>query len=116
MSVQRGALVVVHLANPTEKFWGVLESLEGVGVTFRGISLDSYEEWVTEIVRREPSGLGLATMFVPLFRIERIFLDEQVGAVESYRQRFERRVGSPVDRFIALGEAPDEGDDGGRPF
>ena len=38
MSVTRGALVVIHLANPTEKFWGVLERLEGVGVTFRGIS------------------------------------------------------------------------------
>ena len=101
MSVGRGALVVIHLANPTEKFWGVLERLEGVGLTFRGISLDSYEEWVTEIARREPSDLGLATMFVPLFRIERIFLDEQVGAVESYRQRFERRVGAPVADFIS---------------
>jgi len=102
MSVGRGALVVIHLANPTEKFWGILERLEGVGVTFRGISLDSYEEWVTEIARREPSGLGLATLFVPLFRVERIFLDEQVGAVESYRQRFERRVGAGVENFIAL--------------
>ena len=102
MSVARGALVVIHLANPTEKFWGILDRLEGVGITFRGISLDSYEEWVTEIARREPSGLGLATMFVPLFRVERIFLDEQVGAVESYRQRFERRVGASVSNFIAL--------------
>ncbi len=62
-------------------------------MTFRGLSLDAFEDWVTEVARREPSSLGLATMFVPLFRIERIFLDEQVGAVESYRQRFERRVG-----------------------
>jgi hypothetical protein len=114
MSVRRGALVVVHLANPTEKFWGVLEVLEGVGLTFRGISLDSYEEWVTEIARREPSDLGLATMFVPLFRVERIFLDEQVGSVESYRQRFERRVGSPVERFIGL--ADDVSDGSSRPF
>lgn len=113
MSVARGALVVIHLANPTEKFWGVLERLEGVGVTFRGISLDSFEEWMIEISRREPSGLGLATMFVPLFRVERIFLDEQVGAVESYRQRFERRVGATVTGFIALAE--DTPDDGMRP-
>lgn len=112
MTVGRGALVVIHLANPTEKFWGILDRLEGVGVTFRGISLDSYEEWVTEIVRREPSGLGLATMFVPLFRVERIFLDEQVGAVESYRQRFERRVGAPLSNFIAL----DDSDAGATPF
>lgn len=106
-----GSLVVVHLANPTEKFWGVLEGLEGVGATFRGLSLDAFEDWLTEIARREPSSLGLATLFVPLFRIERIFLDEQVGAVESYRQRFERRVGLPVESFLGL--APDT--EGGRP-
>ncbi|MEO8196771.1 MAG: hypothetical protein ABI689_08620 [Thermoanaerobaculia bacterium] len=100
MTIQRGALVLVHLVNPTEKFWGALDRLETVGVTFRGISLDSFEEWVTELSRQEASGLGLATMFVPLFRVERIFLDEEVGEVESYRCRLERRVGSPVERFI----------------
>lgn len=103
-----GSLVILHLANPTEKFWGVLEGLEGVGVTFRGLSLDAFEDWVTEIARREPSSLGLATMYVPLFRIERIFLDEQVGEVESFRQRFERRTG--VSAELALGvAAPDAG-------
>jgi hypothetical protein len=100
--ISAGSLVVVHLANPPEKFWGVLEALEGVGVTIRALSLDAFEDWVNELARREPPGLGLATMFVPLFRIERIFLDEQVGAVESYRQRFERRVGQPVERFLGL--------------
>lgn len=108
MTIRRGALVLVHLVNPTEKFWGTLERLEPVGVTFRGISLDSFEEWVTELTRQEPSGLGLATMFVPLFRVERIFLDEEVGEVESYRRRFERRVGARVERFIRVAVDPDE--------
>ena len=52
MTIRRGALVLVHLANPTEKFWGTLDRLETVGVTFRGISLDSFEEWVTELARQ----------------------------------------------------------------
>ncbi|MEO8277801.1 MAG: hypothetical protein ABI639_16425 [Thermoanaerobaculia bacterium] len=111
MTIRRGALVLVHLVNPTEKFWGTLERLETVGVTFRGISLDSFEEWVTEIARRESAGLGLATMFVPLFRVERIFLDEEVGEVESYRRRFERRVGSRVENFVSLGQTESEPDD-----
>jgi hypothetical protein len=96
-----GALVMVHLVNPTEKFWGLLEALEPVGVTFRGISLDMFEEWMVEVSRGAPS-LGLATMFVPLFRVERIYLDEAVGEVESYRQRFERRVGAAVERYLDL--------------
>jgi len=94
-----GSLVMVHLVNPTEKFWGVLEALEPVGVTFRGISLDMFEEWMIEVTRGAPS-LGLATMFVPLFRVERIYLDEPVGEVESYRQRFERRTGRSVIEVI----------------
>ncbi len=110
MTIGRGALVLVHLVNPTEKFWGSIDRLETVGVTFRGISLDSFEEWVTELARREPSGLGLATMFVPLFRVERIFLDEQVGEVESYRKRFERRVGGRVESYIRVGAFTDSGD------
>jgi hypothetical protein len=108
MTIRRGALVLVHLVNPTEKFWGTLDRLETVGVTFRGISLDSFEEWVTELARREPSGLGLATMFVPLFRVERIFLDEEVGEVESYRRRFERRVGARVESFVTVTSAAAE--------
>ena len=112
MTIRRGALVLVHLVNPTEKFWGALDRLETVGVTFRGISLDSFEEWVTEVARREPGGLGLATMFVPLFRVERIFLDEEVGEVESYRRRFERRVGARVESFVTVTSAAAEEESG----
>ena len=101
MKLGGGALVTVHLANPTEKFWGVLERLEPVGIVFRGIALDIFEEWVNELARGEEASLGPATMFVPLFRVERIFLDEAVGEVESYRARFERRTGRSA--AVALG-------------
>ena len=56
----------------------------------------------------------LATMFVPLFRVERIFLDEEVGEVESYRTRFERRVGAPVEEFMTVASQrsdPEDSDD-----
>ncbi len=105
--IPRGSIVIVHLINPTEKFWGVLESLEVVGVTLRGINVSSFDDWMSLAARGERA-LGLATMFVPLFRIERIFLDEAVGEVESYRQRFARRVGVPVERYLGLtGEESD---------
>jgi hypothetical protein len=100
--IEPGSLVLVHLINPTEKFWGVLGDLGVAGVTLRGISLSSFDDWVAQAARSEPPSLGLSTMFVPLFRIERLFLDEPVGDVESYRQRFERRVGVPVERFLGL--------------
>ena len=106
-----GSAVIVHLINPTEKFWGVLDSLEPVGVVLRGINLSSFDDWMAQVARKErrDQGLGLVTMFVPLFRVERVFLDEQVGEVESYRQRFERRVGESIEHYLGLGEANDAG-------
>ena len=104
-----GSAVLLHLINPTEKFWGVLDSLEPVGVVMRGINLSSFDDWMAQAVRKErrDQGLGLVTMFVPLFRVERVFLDEQVGEVESYRQRFLRRVGVSIEEYLGLPEAAD---------
>lgn len=97
-----GSIVVVHLVNPTEKFWGVLEVLDATGVVLRGISLASFDDWMLQARRDTTPSLGLATTFVPMFRVERIFLDEQVGEVQSYRQRFEQTVGLTVEEFLGF--------------
>jgi len=108
VSLGPGSLLTVHLVNPTEKYWGVLERLEAAGIVFRGISLDFFEEWVDELASGEGSPLGSSTMFVPLFRVEKVFLDEQVGEVESYHRRFERRTG--LSAAEALGVEVEAGD------
>jgi hypothetical protein len=102
--IPAGSLVIVHLVNPTEKFWGVLHELGTAGVVLRGINVSTFDDWMAQAARGESQTLGLSTMFVPLFRVERIFLDEAVGEVESYRQRFQRRVGLPVERYLGLEE------------
>ncbi|HKV12953.1 MAG TPA: hypothetical protein VJ725_32730 [Thermoanaerobaculia bacterium] len=99
-----GSLVIVHLINPTEKFWGVLHELGTAGLVMRGLNVSTFDDWMAQAARGETQTLGLSTMFVPLFRVERIFLDEAVGVVESYRQRFERRVGMTVERYLNLGD------------
>ena len=115
MIIRPGSIVVVHLNNPTEKFWGVLQELAMNGVYLRGISVSSFDDWMAEAVRGKDQTLGLCAMFVPLFRVERVFLDEPVGEVESYQQRFSRRVGEPVESYLGLAgeEAGGSGDDGG---
>ena len=100
------AIVIVHLVNPTEKFWGVLLGLDQTGLFFRGISLSSFDSWALQIARGESNALDLSSTFVPLFRVERVFLDEQVGEVESYCQRFERTVGEPVTGHLGLVPGP----------
>jgi hypothetical protein len=109
--IQPGTIVVVHLVNPTEKFFGILQDLAVAGVTFRGISLSSFDDWMAQAVGGDQT-LGLSTVFVPLFRVERIFLDEAVGEVESYRQRFSKRVGIPVERYLGLQETEEDGESG----
>ena len=100
--IRPGSLVIVHLINPTEKFWGVLQELAISGVMLRGINVSSFDDWMAQAARQGDQTLGLSTMFVPLFRVERIFLDEAVGEVESYRQRFQQRVGMNVERYLGL--------------
>jgi hypothetical protein len=100
--IRPGAVVIVHLINPTEKIWGVLLDLGVAGVMLRGINLASFDDWMGQAARRNAQTLGLSTLFVPLFRVERLYLDEAVGEVESYRQRFEKRVGVAVERYLGL--------------
>ena len=68
--------IILNLVNPREKFFGILGALSPAGITVRAINLDSFEDWVRQIAHEEEPNLGLITMFVPLFRVERIFLDE----------------------------------------
>src|SRR5216684_4725888 len=96
------SLIIVNLVNPKEKFFGVLMALSSAGVTMRGINLDSFEDWIHQIARNEEPDLDLITMFVPLFRVERIFLDESSGGIKSYSQRFEEVAGMAIRTFLGL--------------
>src|SRR6187401_3320050 len=95
-----GSLVLVHLSSPPEQFWGVLDDLAPAGVTFRGLNVGSFEDFLAQAARGDELSLGFSTIFVPMFRVERIYLDEQVGSVLSYRQRFEERVGRSVSAYL----------------
>lgn len=102
-----GAPIIVNLVNPKEKFFGVLRSLSPAGITVRAINLDSFDDWIRQIARRDEEDIVMITMFVPLFRVERIFLDEPAGAIKSYSQRFEEVVGTTIARYLGdAGAAP----------
>ncbi len=95
-----GTVCIFHLASPPEKLWGMLLRRDRTGVTLRGLNLSSFDDWARQVVSGGEPTLGPATMFVPMRRIERIFVDERVGAVESYRDRLERRLGTPVEELL----------------
>jgi len=95
-----GACVIVNLVNPKEKFFGILGSLSAAGITIRAVNLDSFDDWIRQLASDEEPDLGLMTMFFPLFRVERIFLDEPAGAIKSYAQRFEEVVGETIGEHL----------------
>ena len=97
---EASSLVVLNLVNPKEKFFGMLISLTAAGATVRAINLDSFEDWLRQIARGEEMSIDLVTMFVPLFRVERIFLDEPAGTIPSYAQRFEDVVRMSLDEYL----------------
>ncbi len=96
------AMVIANLVNPKEKFFGVLVALSPAGITLRAINLDSFDDWLRQIAKGDEPNLDLITMFVPLFRVERIFLDEPSGAIKSYAQKFEEVVGMTVHQYLNL--------------
>lgn len=96
------ALLILNLVNPKEKFFGVLHSLSPAGVTMRAVNLDSFDDWIHQIARGEESEIEMITMFAPLFRVERIFLDEPAGAIRSYAQRFRDVTGRSIEEYLGL--------------
>ena len=92
----RGAPVILYLQAPKEKVWGILVSLAPSGIVVRGLDLVVFDEWMRQEARGEEAGLGLATIFYPMSRLERMERDESLGPIPSYAERFYRAVGRTV--------------------
>jgi hypothetical protein len=103
----RGVPVILYLQAPKEKIWGILVSLSPSGVVVRGLDLVVFDEWMRQEARGEEAGLGLATIFYPMGRLERMERDESLGPMASYADRFYRAVGRTV--HDAAGLQPGDG-------
>jgi hypothetical protein len=90
-----GTPVLLYLHSPREKVFGVLVSLQPAGIAVRGIDLAAFEDWLRQEARGG-EGLGLATLFYPMSRVERVERDEAVGGLEGIADRFRRQTGRSV--------------------
>ena len=91
------SIVVVNLQSPKERFFGRLIEISASGVTVRGIDLNAFDDWMNHINHREESGLQPTTIFFPLHRVEKIILDEGIGAIPSLSDTFLAKVGMSVE-------------------
>ncbi len=100
--MEPNSIIIVSLHTPKEKLWGALVSLNASGVTLRGIDLNSFDDFIRQVMDPEGERIGLPTLFFPMQRVERIALDEPHGSIPSLSQRFEQRVGRPLREYLAL--------------
>lgn len=100
--MQAGSIVVVSLHNPKERLWGELVSVHAAGITLRGIDLNSFDDFIRQILDPEGERIGLPTLFFPMQRLERIALDEPRGSIPSLAERFEQKVGRSLRDYLAL--------------
>ena len=106
-----GAMVLVTLGNPREKFWGAILALTAHGLSVSGIELGSFEDLVAMIKAGDPAAFGV--VFFPMHRIERVELDLADGNMPSLSQRFAAKTElNPVSvltaglsaRFMSTGD------------
>ncbi len=95
-----GNVVIVHCRDPREKLWGLLQRLDGVGVALRGMDLGAVEDWLRQEAGGRERLLAPATFFIPLHRVQRIDLDEQVGPVPAFADRYRDASGDDVREVL----------------
>ena len=104
--MEAGTLVLLHLVEPKEKYWGLLVAMSPAGVTLRGIDVALFDDWARQHRAAGEQELGVTTLFVPMHRVEKIFEDARVGSVASYAERFFEIVGRDVREFIRRDPLP----------
>ena len=65
------SVVILSLHTPREKVWGELVALNTAGVTLRGIDLNSFDDFVHQVLHPEGDRVGLPTLFFPMRSEER---------------------------------------------
>jgi hypothetical protein len=96
-----GLPVTAYLHSPREKLWGVLKELNAAGVFLRAMDLNTFDDWTQMIVRGERN-IGLTHVFIPMWRVERIALDETVEDIPSLADTFYSRVGITIYEYLGI--------------
>ncbi len=98
--IGRNSPVIVYLHSPREKLWGLVMEINQAGVYLRGIDLNTFDDW-TRMLARGERNIGVTHMFFPMWRVERISLDERVDDIPSLADRFQENVGLSVEEFFS---------------
>jgi hypothetical protein len=98
MKIDPGEFIVLILREPREKIWGILQEITPAGVYARGLDLNAFDEFIRSYQSGEHF-YGFSNMFFPLWRVERISLDERDGDIPSLAEQFEARTNISRDQI-----------------
>ena len=101
LAIDPGTLVVVHCSSPKEKLWGMLLRLDEVGLQLRGLDLNSVEDWLRQELAGGDALIAPSTVFIPSSRLERVYLDQSAGPVQSFGDRYRSACGRDVREALA---------------
>jgi hypothetical protein len=86
--IETDSYVVLILHSPREKVWGVLREINPAGVFVRGFDLSTFEEFM-RAARAGENFYGLSEQFFPMWRVEKLSLDEPDGDIPALHQQME---------------------------
>lgn len=95
-----GVPVIITLHSPREKLWGVLQEVNAAGVFLRGIDLNTFDDWTAMLTRGERN-IGLSHVYFPMWRVERITLDETIDEIPSLADKFQQRLGLSLEEYFS---------------
>jgi hypothetical protein len=96
-----GAIVIVTLNSPREKFWGAILDLSSEGLSVRGVDLISFDELISTIKGGDAFTSGV--IFFPMHRIERMELDLPESTILSLSQRFAQQTSQDPAPLLTSG-------------
>ena len=96
-----GALVLITLNTPREKFWGAVLEISPAGLSVRGVDLNSFEDFARQLRAGDP--VAPAAVFFPMHRVERMELDVRSGDIPSLGERFETKTGRGASSVFESG-------------
>jgi hypothetical protein len=90
--IENDSHVILVLHTPREKVWGMLREINSAGVYVRGLDLNGFDEFV-RAARAGEVFYGLGENFYPLWRVEKISLDEADGDIPALHEQVEQKTG-----------------------
>lgn len=96
-----GDLVVVLLQSPRERIWGRILGLDASGIAVRGVDLMPWEEVLTLVRTGQIDQVALGTRFIPMHRVETLYLDEPSSGAPSLADTFRDRTDLDPHAFLA---------------